>query len=70
MMDGLCFWNHTPTPGLTELKKVFESIHVELERSEVLITNWFDCRNLSSHYILENLPTIIQACFHSYYEPN
>ena len=42
VLDGLCFSNHTPTPGLAELKKVFEPVHVELEGSDMLITNRYD----------------------------
>ncbi|MEI7436006.1 MAG: glycoside hydrolase family 2 TIM barrel-domain containing protein [bacterium] len=29
VMDGLCFPNRTPTPGLIEYKKVLEPVHVE-----------------------------------------
>ena len=28
VMDGLCFSNHTPTPGLTEFKKIIEPVRV------------------------------------------
>ena len=47
VMDGLCYSNHTPTPGLTELKKVFTPVHVELDGSELVVTNWFNYSDLN-----------------------
>lgn len=34
VMDGLCFSDHTPTPGLVEYKKAIEPVQVELVRGE------------------------------------
>lgn len=45
-MDGLCFSDHTATPGLTELKKVFEPLKVVMEGSAVRVFNGHDFRGL------------------------
>ena len=42
VMDGLCFSDHTPTPGLVELKKVIEPVHVALKGDQMVITNRYD----------------------------
>lgn len=48
IMDGLCFSDHTPTPGLTEYKKAIEPVQV-LESSiheKILIINRYDFATL------------------------
>ncbi|WZH50070.1 glycosyl hydrolases family 2 TIM barrel domain-containing protein [Fusarium acuminatum] len=42
VMDGLCNSEHKPTPGLTELKKVFQPVKFDYESGKVLITNEYD----------------------------
>ena len=43
VMDGLCFSNHTPTPGLTELKKAIEPIRAYAgDDGNIAIENWYD----------------------------
>lgn len=50
VMDGLCFSDHTPTPGLIEYKKVIAPIHVSLGSSyktpeqtiKLKVTNYYD----------------------------
>jgi beta-galactosidase len=42
VMDGLCFSNHTPTPGLTEYKKVVEPVRAWIEREDIVIENRYD----------------------------
>jgi beta-galactosidase len=43
VMDGLCFANHTPTPGLVEYKKAIEPVQtLSIKGSEVTIINRYD----------------------------
>ncbi|CAD6455044.1 90d5a91b-9ef9-4b4a-8fff-07c687bafbf5 [Sclerotinia trifoliorum] len=42
VMDGLCYSDHTPTPGLTELKKVIAPIRAWVSGSEIAIYNGYD----------------------------
>ncbi|CAK1363958.1 unnamed protein product [Cercospora beticola] len=42
VMDGLCFSDHSPTPGLIEYKKVIAPIKAELKEGQVLVTNLYD----------------------------
>ncbi|ODQ74454.1 hypothetical protein LIPSTDRAFT_2438 [Lipomyces starkeyi NRRL Y-11557] len=42
VMDGLCFSDHTPTPGLIELKKAYEPVLVALKDGKLEITNVYD----------------------------
>ncbi|KAI1616773.1 beta-galactosidase [Exophiala viscosa] len=53
VMDGLCFSDHTPTPGLTELKKVIAPIRAwfDEDRSEVVIENGFNFKGLDEHTV-------------------
>ncbi|KAK4943206.1 Beta-galactosidase (Lactase) [Elasticomyces elasticus] len=58
VMDGLCYSDHTPTPGLKELKKVVAPIRAwfDEDRSEIVIENGFNFKGLEEHtakYILE-----------------
>ncbi|RFU24565.1 hypothetical protein B7463_g11778, partial [Scytalidium lignicola] len=42
IMDGLCFSDHTPTPGLVELKKVIEPVRLLVESGRFFIENDYD----------------------------
>ncbi|KAK9465656.1 glycosyl hydrolases family 2, TIM barrel domain-containing protein [Lipomyces arxii] len=42
VMDGLLFSNHTPAPGLNELKKVYEPVLTDIVDGKLKITNMFD----------------------------
>ncbi|KXS99224.1 hypothetical protein AC578_6894 [Pseudocercospora eumusae] len=46
VMDGLCFSDHTPTPGLTEFKKVIEPVKVDLKDGKLWFHNLYDFANL------------------------
>ncbi|KAJ9151395.1 Glycosyl hydrolase family 2 [Pleurostoma richardsiae] len=50
VLDGLCFSNHTPTPGLIEYKKAIEPVQtLRIKDNEVCIINRYD------HVSLEHL---------------
>lgn len=56
VMDGLCFSDHTPTPGLTELKQVFSPVRLLFERETIFIineNNFVDLGRLAADYKLE-----------------
>ncbi|KAK0670975.1 family 2 putative glycoside hydrolase [Cercophora samala] len=58
VMDGLVNSAHQPTPGLVELKKVFQPIAVAVEGDELLISNLYDfsdLNHLSATYKAEKL---------------
>ena len=42
VMDGMCFSDHTPTPGLTELKKVAQPVRAWVNENEIIIENLYD----------------------------
>ena len=42
VMDGLCFSDHSPTPGLTESKKVFAPVRAWIEERELVVRNEYD----------------------------
>jgi beta-galactosidase len=42
VMDGLCFSDHTPTPGLLELKKAIEPVVAWIENGELIVRNEYD----------------------------
>lgn len=42
VMDGLCFSDHTPTPGLVQLKKVIAPIRAWLDRGVLVVSNEYD----------------------------
>ena len=43
VLDGLCFSNHTPTPGLTEYKKAVEPVQtLSIDGNKVTIINRYD----------------------------
>ncbi|KAI1848464.1 hypothetical protein JX265_008754 [Neoarthrinium moseri] len=56
VMDGLCNSEHKPTPGLLELKKVFQPVKFELEDGKLFVTNEYDfvdLNHLSATYRIE-----------------
>jgi beta-galactosidase len=56
VMDGLCFSDHTPTPGLTEFKKVIEPVRCWLSGSTLTVENGYDfvsLHHLEATYKLE-----------------
>lgn len=56
VMDGLCDSEHKPTPGLIELKRVFQPVRFEAEADRVMITNEYDfigLEHLEAKYSLE-----------------
>ncbi|KAH8199776.1 hypothetical protein TruAng_006057 [Truncatella angustata] len=58
VMDGLCNSEHKPTPGLLELKKVFQPVKFEYEDGKVYITNEYDfvgLDHLVATYSIESL---------------
>ncbi|RDW86947.1 putative beta-galactosidase [Aspergillus mulundensis] len=42
VLDGLLYSDHTPTPGLTELKKAYEPVKGWVEGGEIVVRNLFD----------------------------
>ena len=42
VMDGLCHSTHKPTPGLVELKKVFQPVAMRFEDGELLVKNLYN----------------------------
>jgi beta-galactosidase len=43
VLDGLCFANHTPTPGLVEYKKAIEPVQtLSVDGNKVTIINRYD----------------------------
>ena len=56
-MDGLCFSDHTPTPGLIEFKKVVEPVRASVSDEELIIENGYDfvdLKHLVAVYKLES----------------
>ncbi|MCJ1389846.1 hypothetical protein MMC18_002703, partial [Xylographa bjoerkii] len=47
VMDGLCFSDHKPTPGLTELKKAYAPLQVDIDANRIMITNQLDFLDLA-----------------------
>ncbi|KAL1843856.1 hypothetical protein VTJ49DRAFT_7207 [Mycothermus thermophilus] len=47
VMDGLLYSNHTPTPGLLELKKVIQPARLAVEGATLAITNLYDFAGLN-----------------------
>ncbi|MRX69548.1 beta-galactosidase [Flavobacterium resistens] len=45
--DGVIFSNRTPKPALSEIKKVYQNIHFELNESDLTVTNLYNFTNLS-----------------------
>ncbi|KAL4980812.1 glycosyl hydrolases family 2, TIM barrel domain-containing protein [Aspergillus desertorum] len=42
VLDGLLYSNHTPTPGLVELRKAYEPIHAWFGEGKIHVENLFD----------------------------
>ncbi|KAL1960098.1 hypothetical protein VTO42DRAFT_270 [Malbranchea cinnamomea] len=58
IMDGLCFSNHTPSPGLTELKKAYEPVRAWVSGDEIVVENNYDfigLDHLTANYKIEAL---------------
>jgi beta-galactosidase len=56
VMDGLCNSEHKPTPGLVELKRVFQPVKFEVKDGQVVITNEYDfvgLEHLQGKYTIE-----------------
>ncbi|KAK9477441.1 glycosyl hydrolases family 2, TIM barrel domain-containing protein [Lipomyces japonicus] len=56
VMDGLCNSEHEPNPGLTELGKAYEPVHVRRHGEELEIINRYnfvDLDHLSAEWIVE-----------------
>ncbi|KAJ9639400.1 Beta-galactosidase (Lactase) [Coniosporium tulheliwenetii] len=56
VMDGLCYSDHTPTPGLTELKKVIAPVRLCVNGKGLLVSNEHDfvsLRHLVADYKVE-----------------
>lgn len=47
VMDGLCFSDHTATPGLTEFKKVIEPVRSWVDGENLVVENGYDFSDLS-----------------------
>ncbi|KFY06645.1 hypothetical protein V492_07880 [Pseudogymnoascus sp. VKM F-4246] len=57
VMDGLCFSDHTPTPGLVEFKKVIEPVRASVSDEDLIIENGYDfvdLKHLVATYKLES----------------
>ncbi|PGH14334.1 hypothetical protein AJ79_03156 [Helicocarpus griseus UAMH5409] len=52
VMDGLCFSNHTPTPGLVELRKAYEPLEVTISGDDLVVRNWYDFVSLD-HLVVD-----------------
>ncbi|CAP60205.1 uncharacterized protein PODANS_1_5180 [Podospora anserina S mat+] len=64
VMDGLVNSAHQPTPGLVELKKVFQPVAVTVEGDELVISNLYDfsdLNHLSATYKAERLEISVVA---------
>lgn len=56
VMDGLCFSDHTPTPGLMELKKAFAPVRAWVSDWNIVVHNerdFVDLRDLTAEYKIE-----------------
>lgn len=47
VMDGLCFSDHTPTPGFTEFQKVIEPVRCWIDGEDLVVENGYDFVDLS-----------------------
>ncbi|KAL2271378.1 hypothetical protein VTJ83DRAFT_749 [Remersonia thermophila] len=47
VMDGLLHSNHTPTPGLVELKKVIQPVRLAVEGTTLVVTNMYNFTGLN-----------------------
>ncbi|WPH01329.1 Hypothetical protein R9X50_00416800 [Acrodontium crateriforme] len=58
VMDGLCFSDHSPTPGLVEYKKVIAPIVAEIQSEKLVVRNQYDfvdLSHISAVYTVEHL---------------
>lgn len=58
VMDGICFSDHSPTPGLTELKKVAQPVRGSVSGDEIIIENLYDfvgLDHLTAKYKVETI---------------
>jgi beta-galactosidase len=58
VMDGLCFSDHSPAPGLVEFKKVTEPVRLDMEGERLFVENSYNFINLEhlvATYIVEAL---------------
>lgn len=56
VMDGLCFSDHSPTPGLVELKNAFAPVRVWISDGDIVVQNehdFLDLHNLKAEYKIE-----------------
>lgn len=56
VMDGLLYSNHTPTPGLLELKKVIQPLKLAVEGDNLVVSNLYDfigLEHLTATWVLE-----------------
>lgn len=56
VMDGLLYSNHTPTPGLLELKKVIQPVRLAVDGDQLVVSNLYDfvgLEHLAATYRLE-----------------
>lgn len=68
VMDGLCFSNHTPTPGLIEFKKITEPVRLTLKGRKLLIENEYDVVDLShleATYTVETFGKRYVSCLYT-----
>ncbi|KAK7208279.1 glycoside hydrolase family 2 protein [Myxozyma melibiosi] len=59
IMDGLLSSDHTPTPGMLEMKKAYEPIAVEITSDSVSIKSYYDfvtLDHLEAEYIVSKFP--------------
>lgn len=58
IMDGLCFSNHTLTPGLVELRKAYEPVRAWVTGGDLVLENGYDfisLDNLTASFKIEAL---------------
>ena len=58
VMDGLLFSDHEPTPGLDELKKVYQPVSVAVEGGSLVVSNLYDfigLEHLDANWKVEEL---------------
>ncbi|PTU20377.1 hypothetical protein P175DRAFT_0481708 [Aspergillus ochraceoroseus IBT 24754] len=58
VLDGLCFSDHTPTPGLVELRKAYAPVHAWVNEGAINIENRHDfvgLEDLQATYKVESL---------------
>jgi beta-galactosidase len=56
VMDGLCFSDHTPTPGLAEVKRLFAPVRAWVRDRNIVVQNehdFVDLRGLTAEYKTE-----------------